>query len=124
MMISPRDRKRIVMSQEGQILSAVGEHDADMAAEIARLRVDGIMNALIRIEGPEAASRYAFAVSDRVAAGGLRAPTDFVLPAPVTIEASAPPPHKPKRQWSASYGWGLFHGAIFAAWALYMLRAR
>jgi hypothetical protein len=83
--MTPADRRAIILQQEGAALNAAGMMGDD-GAERTRCLIDGLANALVRIDGTEAAAGYLFALSDRVA-GGLRDPTDYrALPAPV------PPP--------------------------------
>lgn len=83
--LSEQDRHKVLISHEGQILAHVGTCGVEMTGDLARCYADGAINAIIRLEGAEAATRFAFALSDR-AAGGLRGETlSFPLP-------SAPPP--------------------------------
>lgn len=96
-MLSPEIRKQQVLLYEGQAISAAGHHGKDGAIELARCAVDGVMNALIRMEGREAAATYAFALADRVV-GGLREPTAFpVAPAPALPASASPPKPEPRR---------------------------
>jgi hypothetical protein len=115
MNLSKQHRRVIMTTQEGNALSNVGSYGLDQAADIARCQIDGLFNAVIRIEGVESASRFAFALSDRVA-GGLREPTEAILlrPAPsieIDIQAFEPKP-LPQR---SSYWWGIFHGVLTGA---------
>lgn len=125
------NRRAIVMQAEGAALHGVGAYGADQQAELIRLQIDGLFNALVRIEGPEAAAKYAFAMSDRVA-GGLREPTDFRLPKPVLLQPAPPTPYdpqdvappKPDPKWwhPTAWRWGFLHGvlvgALVAIWAI------
>ncbi len=121
--LSSEYRRRIVMSSEGAAISAVGANGAEIQSEITRAQIDGLFNALIRIDGPEVAAGYAFTMGDRVAAG-LREPTDFRLPKPVLVErVSEHPAHvvlaaeklsaKANRvAWWSAYLLGVIQGAI------------
>ena len=57
-------RKRHVPMYESRALSNTGTHGQESAIALAHGAIDGIMNALIRVEGSEAAARYAFALAD------------------------------------------------------------
>ncbi|MBX3579882.1 MAG: hypothetical protein KF723_21990 [Rhizobiaceae bacterium] len=72
--MSAINRKGVILNHEGQILQLAGSAGPDTASDYARCVVDGAMNAIIRMEGAEKASAFAFGVADRVA-GGLREPT-------------------------------------------------
>lgn len=74
-------RRNTMLAHEGQLLSMCMSSGAPVAADIARCVADGAMNALIRIEGAEAASTFAFGLADRVA-GGLKEPTPVFAAAP------------------------------------------
>ena len=87
---------------EGQALNFAGQHGTDMGAYSARCCIDGAMNALVRMVGPEEAAQYAFALADRIV-GGVREPTEFPpklialpLSAAVPIEIKTADPQKPK----------------------------
>jgi hypothetical protein len=67
---------RQIAYNEGAVLQLAGTHGMPAARAYAHNVADGVFNALIRIEGAEAAAAFAFALSDRVA-GGLRVPTDW-----------------------------------------------
>ena len=67
-------RELCMMNHEGQTLQMAGAQGKEHAVEIAHCVVDGVMNALIKIEGPEAAAQFAFALSDRVV-GRVRLPS-------------------------------------------------
>lgn len=92
-------RKRLILSQEGQWIAIASQHGDD-GSELIRASIDGCMNALIRVEGPAAAAEYSFALSDRVV-GKLRAPTELpmnlIAPAPIEIKAADPPKPRPMR---------------------------
>lgn len=79
--------RQTTIGHEGQILAQVTTVGVDAAGQLARCFADGAVNALIRIEGVEAAAHYAFALSDRVA-GGLKEPTTIFLPTPA-VELAA-----------------------------------
>lgn len=85
MKLSPSLRKQILVGHEGGILSYTTSNGPEFASDVARCYADGAINALIRLEGAEAATRFAFALSDR-AAGGLRGETN-VFPMPTASEA-------------------------------------
>lgn len=88
MSLNPHQRRNAVMSHEGQILTLAGNSGHEVASDYARCVVDGAMNAIIRMEGAEKASAFAFGVADRVA-GGLREPT-AIFPASAVLSLSAP----------------------------------
>lgn len=120
MNLSSDYRRRIVMASEGSAIGAVGTNGSEMQGEIVRAQIDGLFNALIRIDGAETAAGYAFTMGDRVAAG-LRAPTDFRLPKPVLVQPAPPPPDSlpapadaksDRIAWWCSYLLGCLHGAI------------
>lgn len=97
-MIPDETRRQIVLGYEGHALGIAGGQGVDSAADLARCQIDGAMNALVRMVGPEEAAKYALALGDRVA-GGLREPTalPWLVLAPVATEiprtelATAPP---------------------------------
>ena len=98
-MLDETTRQRIMLQQEGAVLASVGSYnDASVTCEIARCQLDGITNALIRIQGAKETASFVFALSDRVA-GGVRDVTDCMPPflhgEPKVIEAEivkdAPP---------------------------------
>lgn len=112
--MTPDQRRAIVIANEGNAPTSVGHHGPDGAAEFTRLTIDGLLNALIRIEGAEAASTYVFALADRVC-GGLREPTDFRAPQlalPVAAIAEAPKPSRSK--WWSAYVVGFAHALVLA----------
>ena len=85
--MTPEARKDIVIAHEGQALMVVGSAGRGYAAEMAMAVTDGLMNALVRMEGSEAAAKFAFALADRVA-GGVREPTNFqivISPSPAVV---------------------------------------
>jgi hypothetical protein len=127
MSLSKEQRRAIVATQEGTALSSVGQYGLDQAAEFARCQIDGLFNAVIRIEGAEVASRFAFALADRIA-GGLREPTEAILvnPAPA-LDIVPPAPRPPLKPFDprSRYWWGMLHGALGGiAAALYWLAYR
>lgn len=127
--MTPDERRGIVMSAEGGMLTNVQRVGVDYTADYTRATIDGHVNALIRMEGAEAIARFAFALGDRVVAG-LRAPTDFralevklpeLVPGPPLVE----PPRDviepaAERRIPAPYLWGVLHGALLALWMLYV----
>jgi len=78
-MLDEAHRQRIMLQQEGAILAMVGSCDKITTCEVARCQIDGITNALIRMEGAEETAHFVFALSDRVS-GGLRDVTDYLPP--------------------------------------------
>lgn len=135
-MMSPADRRRVMLHQEGSALTNVAHHGTDMAAEYARATMDGLANALMRLEGVESAAGYLFALGDRVA-GNLREPTDFRAPAmalPPPPDTEPPPSIEPrpygwrdafKLTWTptlTAYLLGALHGALLA-FVIYSARA-
>ncbi len=106
--LPPELRTNMVLMYEGCALKAVGDNGgAEVACEIARCNIDGAFNALIRMEGAEAAAEYAFALADRVS-GRIKAPTAWppVL-APTVIEPAkvAPPKQRPGFWSTFLVGW-------------------
>lgn len=119
-MTNPAWCKQRVLHYEGVMLATVGEHGQEVAASNARCCVDGAMNALIRIEGPQEAAKFAFAMADRAVAA-IREPTHvpMLLPAPVpepvAVQASAISKTKPLRFWLIlTVGWiiGVAHALM------------
>ena len=112
-MLDEATRQRIMMQQEGTILASVGSYsDASTTCEIARCQLDGITNALIRMQGAKETAAFVFALSDRVA-GGVRDVTDYMPPflggEPTVLEAqlieASPLPAWRKLPWTGfSYG--------------------
>lgn len=95
--LNAEERRNIVLQAEGQALFQAGQSSVDHGADLARLQIDGLVNALIRMEGAEKTAAYVFALSDRCA-GGLRMPTDFQMPvvAPAA-DTALPEPRKPEQ---------------------------
>lgn len=80
-MLDEATRQRIMLQQEGAVLASVGAYsEPSIACEIARCQLDGISNALIRMQGAKETAHFVFALSDRVA-GGVRDVTDCWSPA-------------------------------------------
>lgn len=73
-MIPGAVQKNLICGQEGHVLSMASSYGTEYAGEFGRCVADGAMNALVRMEGSEAAARFAFALCDRVVAG-VRGPT-------------------------------------------------
>lgn len=89
-MLDETTRQRM-LQQEGAILASVGSYsDASITCEIAQCQLDGITNALIRMQGARRTASFVFALSDRVS-GGVRDVTDYMPPflrgEPKVIEA-------------------------------------
>jgi hypothetical protein len=72
--MTPEHKARYTMAHEGQAMVLVGEQGAEHAVAMGHCVVDGVMNAMIRLEGPEKAAEFAFALSDRVV-GQIKTPT-------------------------------------------------
>lgn len=126
--MTPDQRRAIVIANEGNALSSAGHHGPEGAAEFTRLTIDGLMNALVRLEGAESAAAYSFALGDRVA-GGLREPTDWrspiapVAPATKAEDAQAETLRVLVLRSIRTFPWhiyvlGLLHGAIALALSL------
>lgn len=107
-MLDEATRQRIMLQREGAILASVGSYsESSITCEIARCQLDGITNALIRMQGAKETAHFVFALSDRVA-GGVRDVTDCWTPAKVIEhEPPAPPvavaPVKPASRVSDFY---------------------
>lgn len=120
--MTPDQRHQMMLNYEGQCLTIAGNQGVEGACAVTRCYIDGAMNALVRMQGPEEASKFAFALCDRVA-GGLRAPTAWPIALPSTVESTAlkaveiavQPPAKPSRKlpliwWACGFVAGLFVG--------------
>ena len=115
-MLDETTRQRIMIQQEGAILASVGAYsEPAVACEIARCQLDGITNALIRMQGAKETAAFVFALSDRVA-GGVRDVTDYIPPflggEPTVLEAqlidASPLPRWRNLPWTGfSYGFVL-----------------
>lgn len=115
-MLDETTRQRIMIQQEGAILASVGAYsEPAVACEIARCQLDGITNALIRMQGAKETAAFVFALSDRVA-GGVRDVTDYMPPflggEPTVLEAQlidvSPLPAWRNLSWTGfSYGFVL-----------------
>jgi len=102
--MNPDSRELCMMNHEGQTLQMAGSHGKEHAVEIAHCVVDGVMNALIKIEGPEAAAQFAFALSDRVV-GRVRLPSlGEKVPEPPEPPARQTPPPIAASTWSWAHG--------------------
>lgn len=78
-MLDQETRRKIMLHQEGLVLASVSNYGVDTACESARCLIDGVANALIRLEGHEETAHFIFALSDRVA-GGLADNTKYLSP--------------------------------------------
>jgi hypothetical protein len=114
-------RRQIVLSHEGQVLALASNHDAEHAAFIAHCIADGVMNAIIRIEGPDRAAEFAFALGDRVV-GRVRASTYWPAAqvaevTPSAVAAAEPPKVVAKKKSMMFLPWlaGFFSGFIIGA---------
>lgn len=106
-MLDEATRQRIMLQQEGAVLASVGSYnDARVTCEIARCQMDGIANALIRMQGAKETASFVFALSDRVS-GGVRDVTDCWFPSINVIEheeaTPPPPPVAPTKRVSDFY---------------------
>ena len=114
-MLDEEQRQRIILHQEGLILGNVGSVGVPMQCEIAQCQIDGVANALIRMQGAKETAAFVFALSDRVA-GGLRDATDFVSPLlldqPAAIVDEPPPAAPPSRIPDFAYGFLCGLGAM------------
>lgn len=118
-MLNRTQRRNIMLHQEGAILSAIGSSGAAMTSEIARAQMDGIANALIRLEGREEAAHFVFALSDRVV-GGLPVTTDYLSPEilegvkhfDLDLDEPEPEPVPSRLDWflDPKFSWGVFVG--------------
>lgn len=117
MTLSSHHRRNIVLQAEGMAINQAGSVGSDLQADITRAQIDGLFNALIRMEGRETAAGYAFTVGDRVA-GGLREPTDFRLPKVELVQPAPPPPLppviEPEPKWwhPTPWRWGFVYGVL------------
>lgn len=108
MMLDHDVRQRIILQQEGAVLASISSYATPVACEIARCQIDGIANALIRIDGAEETAQYIFALSDRVAVG-CRSHTAYLptclMEGPVKLEQPSKQP-----QNLAQFAWGFLCG--------------
>jgi hypothetical protein len=101
--MTPDQKNQVVLAHEGQVLALAGGHGAEHAGAITRCMIDGAMNGLLRIEGREAATVFAFAVCDRISLG-LKGRTSIpIIPAemvgivgPLVVERPAAVVEPPK----------------------------
>lgn len=77
-MMNPEMGRRLVLHYEGSAISNVANGGIVVASEHARCALDGIMNALIRIDGAEEAAKFGYALADR-AVSGVRSVTALPL---------------------------------------------
>lgn len=109
MMLDHEVRQRIILQQEGAVLASISSYATPVACEIARCQIDGIANALIRIDGAEETAQYIFALSDRVAVG-CRAHTAYLptcmMEGPVKLLEEPPKQQQP----GAQFAWGFLCG--------------
>lgn len=111
--VTEPDNSHIVLFYEGHLLQAVSGSGEAHVAKLARCMIDGAFNALMRIDGTDAAANYSFAVSDRIV-GKLKTPTMWPTPKmteklPIASPPS-PPPTPPRRYsfWTIfAIGWCL-----------------
>lgn len=106
------------ISFEGQLLHIAGNSGEETGIAVAKDMIDGATNALVRLEGAQAAAEFAFALSDRVVAKvGVTTATLLPAPAPPSI---VPAPAKPESSRMGFWyificGWAL--GFIVGLWA-------
>lgn len=67
--VTPEQKNKWMMNYEGQLLTVAAQSGDEYAIEHAKALVDGTMNGMIRIAGPEKSALFAFALSDRVSWG-------------------------------------------------------
>jgi len=109
------DHKRIMLGNEGHVIEFAGNHGEPAASEYARAAIDGLFNALVRLEKPEEVAAFAFALADRVV-GRVKAPTAWLSPKPDPIavlgniiETEAPARARPPKSEPRRYGyWTIF----------------
>lgn len=112
-MMPEQQRQALIIQCEGNCLSHVGNgFGTDHAADIARAVIDGWMNGLVRMEGEEAAARYACALADRVVNRAIKV-TAYTAPAALMPPIPpVPPPTKPPM------GWRRLAREVLLPWAL------
>lgn len=123
MSLTSEQRQAIRISQEGNALQHAQQGDVKHAAEVARCVIDGWVNGLLRMEGPQETYKFMCALTDRVG-DGIRGAT--MIPEalkkfqPAVEIASAPitePERVPIASEPASIPFWCF-GPIFVAGAL------
>jgi hypothetical protein len=97
--MTPQVKEQMVLAHEGQTLMMAGSHGNDHAVSMGHCVVDGVMNALVRMEGPEKAAEYAFALADRIV-GAVKSPTPLPF-----VPHQIPPPTK-------DWWWSWAHGCL------------
>ena len=88
--MTPDQKNQVVLAHEGQVLALAGGHGAEHAGAITRCMIDGAMNGLLRIEGREAATVFAYAVCDRMSLG-LKGRTSIPIIAAEMVGIVGPP---------------------------------
>lgn len=73
-----KDRRNIMLQNEGGLIGCAGHHSDEFACAFARAEIDGKVNAMIRLQGAQKTAEYLFAVADR-AAGAIKEPTRYAL---------------------------------------------
>lgn len=122
MMLSDENRQKVMFHSEGAVLASAGSAGSALACDIARCQIDGLANALIRIEGREETAHFVFALSDRVT-GGMRDTTTYLSPLlldefGLNEEDDIDPPPPPRSRlerlldWILvpQFAWGVFCG--------------
>lgn len=79
MEISDANRRHFMLSNEAQVIQNAASATPTVACEVARASVDGIVNGMLRLEGPQQTSEFLFRLADR-AAGDLLKPTEIKAP--------------------------------------------
>lgn len=88
--MTDEQRQQAVLFYEGQVLTTAGHNGVGQAADAARCIIDGTMNALVRLQGANVTSQFAFAVADRIVAA-VREPTPWP---PAAQQKPSPPSDK------------------------------
>jgi hypothetical protein len=80
MEINDANRRHFMLTNEAQVIQNAASATPGTACEVARACVDGIVNGMLRLEGPKPTSEFLFRLADR-AAGDLLKPTEIKPPA-------------------------------------------
>lgn len=81
------ERLRRIAKFERQLLVSLNNLNPLAVGEVARDVADGALNTISRVEGPEAASNFAFALADRITGDLLGAPTLAIPVASKKVDA-------------------------------------
>lgn len=117
-------RHRVLLTLEGQMLQLAAANGNEAAADHIRGVVDGCFNALMRVDSPDGAAKYALALADRIV-GRVELPTAWPLPklpeavvvavppeAPVLLPAPAETPRPQRMSFWTIFAIGFCLGAI------------